>query len=95
MLNNKKITIVADSNVDDVKIATFGAVLDVNNMELSMTGRYIDKEACKSHRDIVRDDQAEFEDYAYALQDTLRGVEEADSYIQTSFDEITEEVVEE
>lgn len=78
MLNNKKITIVADSNVDDVKIATFGAVLDINNMELSMTGRYIDKDACKSYRDIVRADQATFEDYAYSLQDTLRGIEEAE-----------------
>lgn len=78
MLNNKKITIVADSNVDDVKIATFGAVLDINNMELSMTGRYIDKDACKSYRDIVRVDQAAFEDYAYSLQDTLRGIEEAE-----------------
>ena len=78
MLNNKKITIVADSNVDDVKIATFGAVLDINNMELSMTGRYIDKDACKSYRDIVRADQAAFEDYAYSLQDILRGVDEAE-----------------
>lgn len=78
MLNNKRITIVADSNVDDVKIATFGAVLDTNTMELTMQGRYIDKDACKSHRDIVRADQSEFEDYAYMLQDTLRGVEEAE-----------------
>lgn len=79
MLNNKKITIVADSNVDDVKIATFGAVLDTNSMELTMTGRYIDKDACKSYRDIVRADQAAFEDYAYGLQDNLRGVEEAEA----------------
>ena len=78
MLDNKRITIVGESLVDGEKIATFGAVLNLNDMELSMTGLYIDKEACKSHRDIVRADQGEFEDYAYMLQDTLRGVDEAE-----------------
>lgn len=78
MLDNKRVTIVGESLVDGEKIATFGAVLNLADLELSMTGRYIDKDACKIHRDIVRDDQAEFEDYAYMLQDTLRGVEEAE-----------------
>lgn len=71
MLDNKRITIVADSFVDGDRIATFGAVLDTNNMELSMTGRYIDKESCKVFKDIVRADQAAFEDYAYELQDLM------------------------
>lgn len=82
MLDNKRITVVGESVVDGEKIATFGAVLNLDNMELSMTGRYIDKEACKSHRDIVRADQGEFEDYAYMLQDTLRGVEEAEPVVE-------------
>ena len=86
MLDNKRITIVGESLVDGEKIATFGAVLNLNDMELSMTGRYIDKEACKAHRDIVRADQSEFEDYAYMLQDTLKGVDEAEP--------ITEDVAE-
>lgn len=83
MLDNKRITIVGESLVDGEKIATFGAVLNLDNMELSMTGRYIDKDACKAHRDIVRNDQGEFEDYAYMLQDTLRGVEEAESVMES------------
>lgn len=83
MLDNKRITVVGESVVDGEKIATFGAVLNLDNMELSMTGRYIDKEACKSHRDIVRADQGEFEDYAYMLQDTLRGVEEAEPVMES------------
>ena len=58
--------------VDDVKIASFGAVVNVDTLELSLTGRYIEKEACKEHRDIVRADQAELEDFAYRIQDILR-----------------------
>lgn len=73
MLSNNRITIVADAIVDDAKIASFGAILNVDTMELSLTTRHIDKEACKVHRDIIRDDQREFEDYAYSLQDMLKG----------------------
>ena len=72
MLNNKRLTIIADTVVDENKIATFGAVLDLDDMDLSFTSRYIDKEACKIHRDMVRKDQAEFENYAYNLQDQLK-----------------------
>ena len=72
MLSNNRITIVADAIVDDAKIASFGAILNVETMELSLTTRHIDKEACKLHRDIIRDDQREFEDYAYSLQDMLK-----------------------
>ncbi len=73
MLSNKRLTIIADTIIDEVKIASFGAVLNLDTMELSMTSRHIDKEACKVHRDVVRADQQEFEDYAYSLQDMLKG----------------------
>lgn len=72
MLNGTRLTIVADSVVNDIKIATFGAVLNLDDMELSLTSRHIDKELCKINRDIVRKDQADFEDYAYDLQDRLK-----------------------
>ena len=72
MLNGTRLTIVADSVVNDIRIATFGAVLNLDDMELSLTSRYIDKELCKINRDIVRKDQADFEDYAYDLQDRLK-----------------------
>lgn len=73
MLSNTRITIVAETVVDDVKIASFGAILNTDTNDLSLTTRHIDKEACKIHKDIVRADQAEFEDYAYNLQDLLKG----------------------
>lgn len=73
MLANNRITIMADTVVDETKIASFGAIINVtDNMDLSLTMRHIDKHACKTHRDIVRADQKEFEDYAYSLQDKLR-----------------------
>ena len=72
MLTNHRITIVGDTLIDDVKIASFGAILNIDTMDLSLTTRYIDTEACKINRDTVRSDQKEFEDFAYNLQDTLR-----------------------
>lgn len=72
MLNGTRLTIVADSVVNDIRIATFGAVLNLDDMELSLTSRHIDKELCKINRDIVRKDQADFEDYVYDLQDRLK-----------------------
>lgn len=71
MLNNKRMTIIADTIVDDAKIATYGAILDLITGELSLTTRNIDNDACKTYKDVVRADRAEFEDFAYMLQDTI------------------------
>lgn len=71
MLNNKRITIVAETLLDGEKIASYGAILNLDDMDLSLTSRQIDKEACKFNKEIVRADQAEFEDYAYMIQDLL------------------------
>lgn len=72
MLASMRMTIVADSVVDENRIASFGAVLNLDDMEVSLTNRYIDKEACKTHRDLVRKDQAAFEDMVYDLQDRMK-----------------------
>ena len=71
MLNNHRITIVADTVVDDIKIASYGAILNVDTGELSLTNRHIDNDACKIHKETVRTDRTDFEDFAYMLQDTL------------------------
>ena len=72
MLNNKRITIVADTVIDEVKIATYGAILDVVTGELSLTARNVDADAAKAHKDLVRADRAEFEDFAYMIQDLVK-----------------------
>ena len=74
MLNNKRLTILADSVIDGETIASFGAVLSLDKMELSMTDRYVNKAACKEHRDMVRADRVAFEDYAYLVQDKLNEI---------------------
>lgn len=74
MLNNHKVSIIADTIVNDVKIATFSASLDVVSNSLTLGSRYIDKEACKINRDVVREDQKKFEDYAYYLQDMMKEI---------------------
>ena len=78
MLTNKRLTIVAETVVDDVKIASYGAVLNLDDMDLSLTNRYIDKEACKIHKDIVREDNKVFEDFAYMVQDQLVASKESE-----------------
>lgn len=72
MLSAKKITITADTVIGETKVATFGAVLNAETADVNMYVRYNDKEACKEHRDIVRADQAEFEDSVYNLQDLIK-----------------------
>lgn len=78
MLTNKRLTIVAETFVDDVKIASYGAILDLDDMDLSFTNRYIDKGACKVHKDIVREDNRAFEDFAYMVQDQLMASKESE-----------------
>lgn len=79
MLNNTKFTIIADSvpydsetTEDQKKIASFCAVLDLDTMDVTFTSQYIDKEACKANRGMVRIDQADFENYVYDLQDRMK-----------------------
>ena len=76
MLNNHKISIIAESVVDGVKIASFSASMDANTAELRLGVSHIDREACKNNRNIVRDDQKKFEDFAYSLQDYIKEVTE-------------------
>lgn len=71
MLSNKRMTLIAETIIDDVKIASYGAILDLSSMDLSFTSRQIDKGACKTYKEVVREDQAEFEDYAYIIQDLI------------------------
>lgn len=76
MLNNHRISILADTVVDDTKIASFTASLDATTGDMTLATRHIDKEACKTYREVVRRDQKTFEDRAYSIQDYIRSVAE-------------------
>lgn len=74
MLNNKKLSITADTIVNDVKICSFGAILDLSTGMMNIFERRGDAEVIKENRDIVREDRAEFEDFAYSVQDDVKGL---------------------
>jgi hypothetical protein len=71
MLTKKKISIIAKTIVDEVEIATHSALLDADTGDLSFHTRHDDKAACKEHREVVRADAAEFEDFAYSVQESV------------------------
>lgn len=71
MLTNKRISIVAKTIINDVEIATHSALLDADTGDLSFHTRHDDKPACKENRDMVRADTAEFEDFAYSVQESV------------------------
>lgn len=74
MLSTKKITIEANTVVDEKMIHCHRAI--ISGDEVTMLPYQIDKAACKEHRVVVREDQAEFEDYAYDMQEKLFGKKE-------------------
>lgn len=71
MLSTKRITIEAKTVVDGKDIHGHRAVITADGV--SMLPYQIDKVACKDNRESVRADQAEFEDYAYDLQEKIFG----------------------
>lgn len=71
MLSGKKLTFEAKTIVDDVAIARFFAVLRLDDNKLDLNTNYLDGAACQEHRDVVRADQEEFENFVYQVQDSL------------------------
>ena len=70
MLSENKILIESKCVVDGKEIAGFRAMFNTDAPEeMSLLPYQIDKPACKEHREIVRADQVDFEDYAYSIQD--------------------------
>lgn len=68
----QSITIDGESYIDDVKVATFRAVIDgANPKNVRFTVIRNNEDAYKEHRVAVRADEAEFEDFAYEIQNNL------------------------
>ena len=76
LTNAKRITVEAKCAVDDKEIKGFRAVIVSGSEDVSFHHWDIDKAAVKEYRQTVRADQAEFEDYAYKLQETFAAVQE-------------------
>lgn len=75
MLNTTQFIVVeGNSVIGETKIATFRAVInadDPKNVRFSTVKH--DENEYKNNRIAVREDEAEFEDYVYNLQDKLLG----------------------
>lgn len=72
MLTGKTISITAATVINDEQIATHGAIIKTETGDISFFSNLVNKEACKENRDIVRIDKAEFEDFAYSLQEKIQ-----------------------
>jgi hypothetical protein len=72
MERTTNIVIEAKSKFGDVELMGFRAIINYDDpSDMKLYDWAIDKDACKEHRSIVRQDQAAFEDYAYEMQDKL------------------------
>ena len=76
MLKNKRFTLTAQTTVEDKVIAAHGSVIEPEAGTGQFMCRQIDVAACEEHRDIVRDDRAEFEDFAYEIKNRIQAMME-------------------
>lgn len=72
MLTGKKLIFTANTSVNDTDIAKHTASLNLVTNELVMGIQRLDPEACKEHREEVRSDVADFEDFVYDLQEKFK-----------------------
>lgn len=73
-LENKKLTITADTLVNGSKVVTFGAVMDLHTGNMRIYEQRGNDDLMRENRDIVREDRAEFEDFAWAVQADVKGI---------------------
>ena len=67
-----KMIIEGKCKVDEKEIKGFRAIIDFDNgYKMNMHPYPIDAEGCKIYRKEVRKAEAEFEDYAYQIQEEL------------------------
>lgn len=73
MLNMKKtVTITGNSTIDGVIAEGYNATIDSNNpADMNITSYQQDKAVYKANRVQCRQDKADFEEAAYALQDEM------------------------
>lgn len=81
----KKITINGKSIIDNVEVCGYQAQIDESNpTNMSLSDWQINKELYKANRVDCRADLAEFEDYAYTIQDELIAVLEEEKQTEVT-----------
>lgn len=72
LVKKEKITITGKSIIDGKEVCGYQAQIDSENpSDIALTDWQVDKEMYKANRAACRADQAEFEDYAYTVQDEM------------------------
>ncbi len=72
LTTKKSISVTGTSTIDNIIAARFTASIDSSDpSNMSVTAVQVNKTTYKANRTQCRADQAEFEDYAYSLQDEL------------------------
>lgn len=71
MLANRKISITAVTVIENEEIAKHGAAIDIETGDISFYCTRTNEAKCKMYREAVRADQAEFEDFAYGIQEEV------------------------
>ena len=69
---NKKIILTGESVIEGVSVEGYQAQISSSNpKDITLSSWQNNKELYKANRTICRADEAEFEDYAYRIQDEL------------------------
>lgn len=72
LVKKEKVTITGKSIIDGKEVCGYQAQIDSENpADIALTDWQVDKEMYKANRSACRADQAEFEDYAYTVQDEM------------------------
>ena len=74
-LGNKKISVMADTTVDSVKVATYSATVNVDTTEVTVTTRYTSSDAYEAHKAVIEKDRDEFVVFAMDVQKSVSTVE--------------------
>lgn len=74
MLNNKTLVLRATTVVNDTKLVEYTAIMSLETGKMNIAERRADGELLKEYRDVVREDRAEFENFAYSVQDDIKGM---------------------
>lgn len=73
-LTKKRLFVQASTVVNDVKVVEFTAAMDLEAGKMNIAERRGDGDLLKEYRDVVREDRAEFENFAYSVQDDIKGL---------------------
>lgn len=74
-LSNTKVSVMADTVVDGVKVASYSATVNVDTTEVTVTTRYTSSDAYEAHKAVIEADRDDFVKFAMDVQKSVSTVE--------------------